>query len=201
MAWQDLFGPNAGPTRGHEVSFRPVTATGTYVPSDEVVVNARALNGGPGVWILTPLRLDSGRAVAVLRGFVPAPGPLDAPPRGIDPPAGRVTVTGIVQPLDSSPFPAPAGPSSRAFDNPDVARLATQVRYPLDPAYLQLRSSDPAQAGQVPVPLPPPTLDDGPHLNYAGQWFLFTAVVLIGWPLVLRRSAAQRDAERSGAGP
>ncbi len=29
----------------------------------------------------------------------------------------------------------------------------------------------------------------GPHLGYAGQWFLFAAVVLVGYPVLLRRRA------------
>jgi cytochrome oxidase assembly protein ShyY1 len=34
-----------------------------------------------------------------------------------------------------------------------------------------------------------PQLDNGPHLSYAGQWFLFSAGALVGWPLLIRSSA------------
>jgi cytochrome oxidase assembly protein ShyY1 len=38
----------------------------------------------------------------------------------------------------------------------------------------------------------PPSVPSGPHLSYAVQWFLFTGVVLVGYPLLLRR-ALRRD--------
>jgi cytochrome oxidase assembly protein ShyY1 len=49
-----------------------------------------------------------------------------------------------------------------------------------------------------------PQLDDGPHLAYAGQWFLFSAGALAGWPVLIRSSAKRhaRDqlrAERAAA--
>jgi surfeit locus 1 family protein len=75
----------------------------------------------------------------------------------------------------------------------DVARIAQQTGYPLLPAYLQLRSSDPAQGGAYPEPLPEPTLDEGPHLGYAVQWFLFSAIAMVGYPLILRRRARKGD--------
>jgi surfeit locus 1 family protein len=38
----------------------------------------------------------------------------------------------------------------------------------------------PAGGGGVPRRIPPPSLDEGPHLNYAIQWFAFAAIALIG---------------------
>jgi cytochrome oxidase assembly protein ShyY1 len=36
--------------------------------------------------------------------------------------------------------------------------------------------------------LPSPTLDEGPHLSYALQWFAFAAIALIGGAAVAIRS-------------
>ena len=47
------------------------------------------------------------------------------------------------------------------------------------------------------VPRPEPDL--GPHLGYAGQWFLFALVFALGYPFMLRRQARtyeERDRER-----
>ena len=33
---------------------------------------------------------------------------------------------------------------------------------------------------RVPVRVPPPVLDDGPHLNYAIQWFSFALIAIVG---------------------
>jgi len=39
----------------------------------------------------------------------------------------------------------------------------------------------------LPYPLPPPDLSEGPHLGYAGQWFIFAAIGAVGWVILLRR--------------
>jgi surfeit locus 1 family protein len=36
--------------------------------------------------------------------------------------------------------------------------------------------------------LPPPALDEGPHLSYAIQWFSFAAIALIGGAAVAVRN-------------
>ena len=57
-------------------------------------------------------------------------------------------------------------------------------------------------------PVPPPPLSKGPHLSYAVQWFIFSVIALVGYPVILRRQAYGRDrsadddwpAEDSGTG-
>ena len=56
---------------------------------------------------------------------------------------------------------------------------------------IQLQEQDPAPTGDLPVVLPPPELDEGPHLSYAIQWFLFTLVALVGFPILIVRLARQ----------
>jgi len=66
--------------------------------------------------------------------------------------------------------------------------------------WLQLEAQDPAQ-GDTPTPVDPPALTEGPHLGYAVQWFIFTTIALVGYPLILRRRAQQGaadEATRSG---
>jgi hypothetical protein len=47
----------------------------------------------------------------------------------------------------------------------------------------------------------PPVLDDGPHLNYAGQWFIFATLTCIVYPLLVRRTARQRAERAHADGP
>src|SRR3954452_24420950 len=61
-------------SRGSDVAFRRVSATGTYDREHEVIIRARSLNERPGVWAVTPLRLANGDAVMVVRGFLPSQG-------------------------------------------------------------------------------------------------------------------------------
>ena len=43
--------------------------------------------------------------------------------------------------------------------------------------------------------MPPPDLSEGPHLAYSVQWFIFSAIAVIGYPLVLLRVAARQGKE------
>ena len=70
---------------------------------------------------------------------------------------------------------------------------------PLYPISVDLTSQDPAQIGLLPVAIPPPVLDEGPHLNYAGQWFIFATLTVIVYPLLMRRLARNKGAERAQA--
>src|SRR5215207_8372409 len=54
------------------LEYRRVEVRGVYDPTQEIVLRNRALDGAPGVHVLTPLRL-SGSDIAVLvdRGWIP----------------------------------------------------------------------------------------------------------------------------------
>ena len=51
-----------------------------------------------------------------------------------------------------------------------------------------------ADPGSI-VPVPPPELYEGPHLGYAAQWFIFSTIALVGYPIVLRRVVIRRGKE------
>ena len=183
-------------SRGSELAFRRVTMSGTYDTTNEVIVRARSSNSRPGVWVATPIRLANGDGVIVVRGFLPTQGTPDAVPAGAEPPSGTVTVEGLVQETQTKGLFGATDPSGvRLTDvaRVDVERLQQQVPYHLYPVWVQLTSSSPAQVGGEPEVLPPPTLDEGPHLSYAIQWFIFSTIALVGYPLILRRSARNRD--------
>jgi surfeit locus 1 family protein len=57
--------------------------------------------------------------------------------------------------------------------------MAKQIPYPLVPAWVLLQSQTPAQTTGFPRVVPPPDLDDGPHLSYAIQWFSFSLIALV----------------------
>ena len=86
----------------------------------------------------------------------------------------------------------PADGTLRTMSRVDLTRWQPQLSYPLYPVYVSLQSSDPAQSGELPEPVPTPTLDDGPHLNYVGQWLIFATLTVIVYPLMLRRMARHK---------
>ncbi|MEM7095889.1 MAG: SURF1 family protein [Actinomycetota bacterium] len=186
--------PAADPVLGEEQQFRRVTATGEFRDADSVLIRNRTFEGAPGFWVLTPLVNDEGWAVAVNRGWIPSS---DIP----DAPTGRVQIDGYVQPARTAEGFQVADPAEGRLDSlarPDVARLAQQLDYPLSPVVFQLAAEgfeDPSDGPDRAVPflLSLPSLDGGPHASYAAQWFIFTTIALIGYPLVLRRVAGGRS--------
>lgn len=178
------------------VLYRSVRATGTYEAGDTVVVENRTLNSASGAWVLTPLRLPGGDAVVVNRGFIgfDREGAIVPP----DPPTGTVTVEGLVFPSQRRGSFGPTDPVGERLDvlaRVDLDRYEAQLDYDVLPAYVQLVESDPAEpapaSADVPelVALGPPEPDEGPHLGYAVQWFIFSTIAGGGYLLLLRRVA------------
>lgn len=191
----ELVGPDAGADAGDAVRYRRVTATGTYDAAGEVLVRSRSLNGQPGYWVVTPLELDDGSAVAVNRGWVPYTDDLDAALAAGPPPDGTVRVEGMLFGTEERQGIGPTDPAEgqlQALARLDVDRLDRQLDADLLPVSLQLEEQRPPQEGALPTPVPPPTQDEGSHLAYAGQWFLFAAIGAIGWPVLLRHTARER---------
>lgn len=182
-----------------DLEFRRVTASGRYLPAEEVLVRSRSLEGAPGSWVLTPLLLDDGTAVVVNRGWIPNPGELHEVPAASAAPTGPVEVAGLVRLAETrGRFGPQDPPEGRLTDlaRADVARLDRQVDADLLPFWVQLLDQTPApEASGQPQPVPAPALDEGPHLSYAVQWFIFTTVAVVGYPLILRRRARELAVE------
>jgi cytochrome oxidase assembly protein ShyY1 len=182
-------------TGGGDALYRSVSATGHYDPAHQVIVPFRDFEQEQGEFLLTPLVLDDGSAVIVSRGWIPASDPTLPVPAIAAPPSGTVTVTGLAVASEGGTAPfsgalSESPPSEVA--KIDLARLQRALPYDLYPIYIQIRSQDPPQSAGLPAPLPPPELSEGPHFGYAIQWFLFTAIAVIGWPMVLVKQARER---------
>jgi surfeit locus 1 family protein len=162
--------------------FRRVVAEGAYDLEGEVIVYGRALDGEPGHYVVTPLALDDGSAVLVIRGWVPFR--IDAAPVAEAAPVARdVVVEGFLAPAERGGSPPDAhGVVGRL----DPAAIAAPLPFDVAPLALQLEAQRPPQLG-LPTPVPPPELSEGPHLSYAIQWFSFAAVALVGAAVLVRR--------------
>ena len=75
----------------------------------------------------------------------------------------------------------------------DLDELLPQIEGLTGPAYVDVIDEDARQAGVIPRPADPPALESGNHLSYALQWFAFTLIGLVGYPLLLRRRMADAD--------
>jgi surfeit locus 1 family protein len=191
---QDLVAPDEPVEVGDDLRFRTVEAVGTYAVDDQFLLRGRDLDGQPGLWVYTPLDLGDGTMVAVNRGWIPAGRETDASDVEFPTPEGQVTVRGIVE--QSFPDPRPAGDQQTTVAHADLEWFDDQVTADAYPVAIRLEEQAPAQSGDLPVALDPPELDEGPHLSYAVQWFLFTTVALVGYPILLRRVVQQQEGGR-----
>lgn len=190
---------DVGDPEVEEVLYRTVTATGRYADDETVVVENRSFNGAPGGWVLTPLVVEEGVAVVVNRGFLgfDRAGEIVPPPA----PEGEVTVQGLVLPSQERGRLGPTDPAEGELDTlarADLERYEAQLEVDLLPAYVQLAASDPPEqpAGEGSaelVALGEPELDLGPHLGYAVQWFIFSAIAAVGYLILLRKLAKERS--------
>jgi cytochrome oxidase assembly protein ShyY1 len=179
------------------LEYRRVQVSGTYLTEDEVILQARSLNGRSGHEVLTPLLLDDGTAVVVNRGWVPIS--VEGPPVvGAEPPSAVVAVTGFVRQTQERGGLGPVDPPEGTLDRisrVDIDRLQQQIDVPLRSVWIQLASQDPGHV-DFPLVVDPPQPGTGtPHLSYAFQWFAFAAIVVVAYPLLMRRTA-RRDSSR-----
>jgi len=168
-----------------DLEWRQVTMSGVFQPRQILWFN-RSQDGLAGDNILAAL--DERVAVVIVnRGFVPLGAEASAPPGGVVDVLGRIRIPAARQ----------LGGLTDSTEGPDVevrridlAQLDAQVDGDVAPFYVDLIGSVPNVSDADPVPVPPPTLDQGPHLSYAVQWFIFAGAVLLGWVLAVRRSIA-----------
>jgi surfeit locus 1 family protein len=181
-------GANAART-AEELGDRWVEARGVYDREHEIVLRGQAFQGAPGVYVVTPLRLArSEAAVLVLRGFVPAPDAVRANTDSLVEP-GMVRVRGLATPIDNGAGQPLEHAGRTTWARLDLAALRDRVPYPLLPVVL--RQTPDSSPPRSPRRLPAPELDDGPHLNYAIQWFLFAGMAVAFAVLVVGRRATR----------
>ena len=187
--------------------WRRVRLTGTLDFESEMVIRGRAAHGSPGVHVVTPLRLEGGSAVLVLRGWLPAADGLSAAIGSARPESGDserpriVHITGQALPAES-PSSIPA--RRKLFDNRehlvlgslDIEAAERGLGESLVNAWILPDTSIDVGGEITPrsvTSLPP---SDGPHLLYAIQWFSFAAITVAGAVLFLltrRRDGSERS--------
>ncbi|MFD6921144.1 SURF1 family protein [Streptomyces sp. NPDC059944] len=179
-----------------QTSGKQTIATGRY--GKQLLVPDRELDGRQGFYVLTLLRVDGGRALPVVRGWLPGDAdPAKAPAA----PGGEVTVTGALQASES---PGSNGVSTAGGLPPgqtaaiSAASLVNLVPYTPYDAWITLEKAD---AGMKAVPPAAPQntgldLKAFQNLGYTGEWFVFAGFVVFMWFRLLRREVEfARDAE------
>jgi surfeit locus 1 family protein len=191
----DLPSPPASADEIDDLEWRLVEFDARWLPEDEVILRARSLGGVSGHDILTPARVG-GLTVVVNRGWVPID--VDDPPVSLAAPAAASTlVRGVLRPTQERGSFGPIDPDEgrlMRIARIDLDRLDQQISGDLYPMWVHLLEQTPVQPDYPRLRSLPP-LDDGPHLSYAVQWFVFAIVVVVGYPVLMIRTARTTEPE------
>ena len=180
-----------------DAEWTPVTLEGEYLLDEQLLVRNRPLAGRPGFEVLTPLLLDSGEVFIVNRGWLPTGEAQDSPDVVPAAPSGPVEV--LVRLKPGEPTIAGRGAPEGQIATINMPQLAEQVDGGpvVTGAYGLLDSESPAPA-ERPTAALRPAPDEGPHLSYTFQWYLFALLGFIGFGWALRHEHRALRAEETG---
>jgi surfeit locus 1 family protein len=86
----------------------------------------------------------------------------------------------------SDPTLAPGQTQLEYWNFMNLDRMKEQFPYPILNSYIQQAPGDNPEA--IPYPLlEPPDLDPGAHIGFATQWFFYAGLLLIGYPIWLKK--------------
>ncbi len=147
-----------------------------------------------GFEVMTPFELDDGTVFMVDRGWI-AQGSDGRPSETAAPPAGHVEVTARLKAGEDRIAGRTA--SGVEFATIDLDELAERVGEPSYTGAYGVLVQSPSDAAEPPLAAARPVRDEGPHLSYALQWFVFALLGFIGlgWAANQERKAL---AEASG---
>lgn len=175
------------------MEWRAVKIKGRYDFENQVALRNQYYGSEYGYHLLTPLLFGDGQAVLVDRGWIPA----DANSSPADwqkyDETGEVEVTGQIRLGQSKPrfggvvdaVPVD-GTRLAVWNNADLRRITSQLPYQALPVYIQPDVDE--NDSTPPIPYQPTIeLTEGPHFGYALQWFTFATILLVGYPIYLRK--------------
>jgi surfeit locus 1 family protein len=172
---------------------RPVVLRGEWLPAQTVFLDNRQMNGVPGFYVVTPLRL-AGRSDVVLvqRGWVQRNFERREALPPVQAPAGVVEVRGRLAPPPAKLYAFDKEEKGPIRQNLDLTRFRTETGLPLLPYSVQ-------QAGAASEGLLRqwPQAGSGAEKNYgyAFQWWAIAALIAIlyvWFQLVVPRRQARR---------
>jgi surfeit locus 1 family protein len=183
--------------------WRPAQAAGRWLPHFSLLLDNRNLDGKPGLWLATPLMLEDGSALLVLRGWAARPiGQYNALPT-IALSAETIHVSGelfsrvpqlyaIAQDGPLTFVESPSGVRENKLDLNELPRRqnvliedlskATGLRF-LPVVLMQTNDDGIALSRQWPQP----SIDAHKNTGYAMQWFIFAAIAFGAMGVLLWR--------------
>jgi len=166
------------PGQAEAQHYRPTIVRGQWVAGHTVFLENRQMNGRPGFFVVTPLRLE-GRSDSVLvqRGWAPR----DMRDRTllprIDEPSGPIEVHGLIAPPPSRLFEFSTAQAGTIRQNLDLAAFSAEIHLPLAPVSVQQNDSAATAGDALLRQWPHPAVDVHKHYGYAFQWFAMSALM------------------------
>jgi cytochrome oxidase assembly protein ShyY1 len=169
----------------------PVVVTGEYIAKDQFLVRTRPRGGQVGFEVLVPLLTQDGRYVIVNRGWVPTGEAQDFPDVLPEPPESTVNVVARLKPPE--PTLRGRGAPAGQLASIDLGAVDRALSYEISTDFYLLLASETPSVSPAPLVATKPLLDEGPHLSYTFQWYIFGLLAFTGL-VVLLRQEAQRAA-------
>lgn len=160
-----------------ELVHRPVRLRGAWVAEHTVYLDNRQMQGKPGFYVVTPLRLEgSARAVLVERGWVQRnfEDRQKLPP--VATPAGTVEVTGRMAPPPAKLYEFAGAVPGRIRQNLDLAAFRAETG--LDLLDLAVQQAGPPSEGLL-REWPQVTSGVEKNYGYAFQWWALSSLIAI----------------------
>jgi len=181
---------------------RGITLRGHWLAGHTVFLANRTMEQQAGFFVVTPLRLPTGDAVLVQRGWVPLErGDSWRAPAVPPPPEGEVAVTGHVAPWPTHWIELGKQPDGPIRQNLDRAAFAAETGIAVRPVTV-FEDATPANAADgLGRRWTPPAVNVTVNYGYAAQWFAMSVgfLVLYAWLAFFRRRKPISDDAAEGA--
>jgi surfeit locus 1 family protein len=176
-----------------EMEYRAICVSGEYDFENQVVIRNQYWEDQYGYHLLTPMLISDRLAIMVDRGWIPAQGNEQQEDWRQYDTVESGEICGIIRPgrekpdVGGRPDPTlePDQGKLDIWNNVNLARISDQLPYELLPIYIQL---DEISGDRLPpIPFQPEIeISEGPHLGYAGQWFMFATILFFGYPFFIK---------------
>jgi len=173
--------------------WRRVTLAGRYVPDTQIAIINRSQDGVAGDNLAAVFETEDKGLFLINRGFVPLAVNARSTPEDTLQLVGYIRLNQTrrnVGAIDSSTR------GTTEFQRYDLSRIRDALGKDINTAYyVQLIEESPSSKTEWPIPVPFPTIDEGPHFSYAMQWFFFAFVAVAGWVVVVVRKLRDRPSD------
>jgi cytochrome oxidase assembly protein ShyY1 len=172
--------------------WRTVELTGTWLPSEQVLVRKKSLESNLGLWVVTPLKLVDGTVVMINRGWTAAANSAVDSPVVAEVPEGTIEVLGRIRDVQARTKPGPTDLPVGQVDRIIPLEILNSPKTLIN-AYVEMTASRPESKSSEIRILPEPEVTEGAHRSYALQWMFFEIMTVIGWTILVRNEFKEQQ--------